>query len=70
MIVHTANLVDFENDNRSRETEGATCQGLSDQPDCTGCAKPKMATRERPLPSALYTQRGQGRLWKFEASVG
>ena len=45
MIVQTANLVTFFKDNRSKETEGTTCQGLSDQPDSTDCAVTGMTTR-------------------------
>ena len=53
MIVQTANLVDSKkNDNRSRETEGTTCQGLSDEPDCRLC-RTKDGNKERPLPSPL-----------------
>ena len=65
MIVQTANLVDSENDNRSRETEGTTCQGLSDQPDCTRCAETSACNKVRPLPSLLYPLRGvRGALYR------
>ena len=47
---------------RSRETEGTISQGLSDQPDCTGSAVQRMATRADHchLPSA--PQRCQERI--------
>ena len=72
VIVQTANLVDSLNDNRSRETEGTTCLGLSDQPDCTGCAVPGMATRDDHchLPSTFRGVKGSLKMRGVRGQVG